>query len=57
MSRLFYALIIRNMKKRTIRKVVCISVRMEVVRRTKVRAYTRIRNGKIEKVKSHYRRY
>ena len=45
------------MKKRTKRKDVHISIRVEVVRRTKVRAYKRIRNGKIEKVKAHYRRY
>ncbi len=31
------------------------SVRVEVVRLVKIRAYKRIRFGKVEKVRSHYR--
>ena len=34
-----------------------ISVRVEVVRLVRVRAYTRWHNGKQVKVRSHYRRY
>ena len=30
---------------------------MEVETIVKVKAYTRVRNGKLEKVRSHYRRY
>ena len=43
--------------KRTIVAQIIISIRMEIIRLTKVKAYKRIRNGKIEKVRSHYRRY
>lgn len=32
------------------------SIRVEVVRLIKVRAYKRIRFGKVEKVRSHYRK-
>ena len=42
---------------RTFCKAVNISIRVEIVRLVKVRAYKRIRNGKIERVRSHYRRY
>ena len=38
-------------------KAVNISIRMEIHRLVKVRAYNRIRNGKIERVRTHYRRY
>ena len=31
------------------------SVRVEVIRLVKVKAYKRVRFGKVEKVKSHYR--
>ena len=34
-----------------------ISIGVEVVRFVRVRAYTRHRNGKLEMVRSHYRRY
>ncbi len=34
-----------------------ISLRVEVVRLVKVKAYTRVCNGKEQKVRSHYRRY
>ncbi len=34
-----------------------ISLRVEVIRLVRVKAYTRIRNGRIQKVRSHYRRY
>lgn len=45
------------MKKRTKLKVVQISIRVEDLRLVKVNAYKRIRNGKLEKVRSHYRKY
>lgn len=45
------------MKKRTFRRIVRISVRVEVKRVVKVKAYQRIRRGKVEKVRTHYRRY
>ncbi len=43
--------------KRTIVAQIIISIRMVIIRLTKVKAYKRVRNGKIEKVRSHYRRY
>ena len=45
------------MKRKTRLKLVLYSTRMEIERIVKVKAYKRIRNGKIERVKSHYRRY
>ncbi len=43
--------------KRTIVAQIIISILMEIIRLTKVKAYKRVRYGKIEKVRSHYRRY
>ncbi len=45
------------MKKRTQSFVVRISIRVEMVRLVKVKAYLRRRSGKIDRVKSHYRKY
>ena len=46
------------MKKRTKqRTIVRFSTRVEVVKLVKVRSYKRIRNGKVERVRCHYRRY
>ena len=46
------------MKRRTKQcTVVQFSARVEVVKLVKVRSYKRIRNGKVERVRSHYRRY
>ncbi len=45
------------MNKRTIPRIVRYSIRMEVETLVKVKAYMRLRNGKLEKVRSHYRRY
>ena len=45
------------MKRKTRRKLVLYSIRMVVERIVKVKAYKRLRNGRIERVKSHYRRY
>ncbi len=44
------------MKRKTRRKLVLYSVRMEVEKLVKVKAYKRVRNGRIERVSSHYRR-
>ena len=43
------------MKRRTHRQVVHITVRVDVKRVVKVKAYKRIRRGKVEKVRSYYR--
>ncbi len=45
------------MRKRTKPVIVRYSIRMEVETLVKVKAYKRVRNGKLEKVRSHYRRY
>ena len=45
------------MKKRTQCKLVIISIRAEIVRLVRVKAYKRIRFGKVERVRSHVRRY
>ena len=45
------------LKRRTHARIVCISIRTEKVRLVRVKAFKRIRNGKVEKVKAHYRRY
>ena len=42
---------------RTIKFLEIVTIEVEIVRLAKVRAYKRIRNGKIEKVRSYYRRY
>ena len=49
--------IIPIMKKRTYLVLrIMTSIRVKVVRLIKVRAYKRIRFGKVEKVRSHYRK-
>ena len=45
------------MKRKTRRILVLYSTRMEIERLVIVKAYKRVRNGKIERVKSHYRRF
>ena len=45
------------MKRRTRPRTVRISIRVEIARFVKVKTYVRRRKGKIERVKSHYRRY
>ena len=45
------------MKPRTYCKAVLVSIRVEVKRVVKVKAYKRIRRGKVEKVRTHYRKY
>lgn len=42
---------------RTFLTLIQFSVRVEVVRLVKVKAYMRWSNGKFVKVRSHYRRY
>ena len=36
---------------------VIVSIRVEIVRLVRIKAYKRIRFGKIERVRSHFRRY
>ena len=45
------------MKRRQYSTVVKISIRVEVFRLVWVKAYKRLRFGKVERVKGHYRRY
>ena len=45
------------MKKRTNCKFVIISIRVEIVRLVRVKAYKRTRFGKVERVRSHIGRY
>lgn len=42
---------------RTIKFLAIVTIEVEIIRLVKVRAYMRVRNGKIEKVRSHYRGY
>ena len=42
---------------RTIKFLAIVTIEVEINRLVKVRAYKRVRNGKIEKVRSHYRGY
>ena len=34
-----------------------VAIEVEIIRLVKVRAYKRVRFGKVERVRSHYRRY
>ena len=45
------------MTKRTECRLVIVSIRMEIVRLVRIKAYKRIRFGKIERVRSHFRQY
>ena len=45
------------MKRKTESKIVLFSIRMEVRRVVRVKAYKRVRNGKTEKVRGYYRGY
>jgi len=36
---------------------VIVAIEVEIIRLVKVRAYKRVRFGKVERVRSHYRRY
>ena len=45
------------MTKRTDCRLVIVSIRMEIVRLVRIKAYRRIRFGKIERVRSHFRQY
>ena len=42
---------------RTYQEFVLVSIEVEIIRLVKVRSYKRVRFGKVEKVRSHYRRY
>ena len=45
------------MKRKTRPELVLFSIRMETKRIVKVKAHKRVRNGRIERVRSHYRSY
>ena len=45
------------MNNRTYYYFVIVSIRVEIVRLVRIKAYRRIRFGKIERVRSHFRRY
>ncbi|HIR34047.1 MAG TPA: hypothetical protein IAB85_07525 [Candidatus Coprenecus merdigallinarum] len=45
------------MNNRTYYYFVIVSIRVEIVRLVRIKAYKRIRFGKIERVRSHFRRY
>ena len=45
------------MNNRTYYRFVIVSIRVEIVRLVRIKAYKRIRFGKIERVRSHFRRY
>ena len=42
---------------RTSQHLVIVAIEVEIIRLVKVRAYRRVRFGKVERVRSHYRRY
>lgn len=48
--------VLNTMRKRTYHKLV-ISIRVEIIRLVWVRGYRRVRLGRNERVKGHYRRY
>ena len=54
LSRLSY---INSHKMRASQHLVIVAIEVEIIRLVKVRAYKRVRFGKIERVRSHYRRY
>ena len=37
--------------------LVTVAIEVEIIRLVRVRAYRRVRFGKVERVRSHYRRY
>ena len=45
------------MNNRTYYYFVIVSIRVEIVRLVRIKSYRRIRFGKIERVRSHFRRY
>ena len=42
---------------RTSQHLEIVAIEVEIIRLVKVRAYKRVRFGKVERVRSHYRRY
>ena len=42
---------------RTSQHLVIVTIEVEVIRLVRVRAYKRVRFGKVERDRSHYRRY
>lgn len=52
-----HRIFLSTMKKRTIQILFHISIKVEVIRLVRVKAYKRFRFGKVERVRSHYRKY
>ena len=49
--------IINDYQMRTSQHLVIVAIEVEIIRLVKVRAYKRVRFGRVERVRSHYRRY
>ena len=49
--------LINSHKMRASQHLVIVTIEVEIIRLAKVRAYKRVRFGKVERVRSHYRRY
>ena len=57
MQLIFYTLLNIVSQMRTSQHLVIVAIEVEIIRLVKVRAYRRVRFGKVERVRSHYRRY
>ena len=51
------AFLLIHTKMRASQHLVIVAIEVEIIRLVKVRAYRRVRFGKVERVRSHYRRY
>lgn len=56
-GRLFSHFLSVNITMRTSQHLVIVAIEVEIIRLVRVRAYRRVRFGKVERVRSHYRRY
>ena len=53
-----FSLFLNNASKmRTSQHLVIVAIEVEIIRLVRVRAYRRVRFGKVERVRSHYRRH
>ena len=57
MQLIFYTLLNIVSQMRTSQHLVIVAIEVEIIRLVKVRAYRRVRFGKVERVRSHYRRH
>lgn len=51
------AFLLIHTKMRASQHLVIVAIEVEIIRLVKVRAYRRVLFGKVERVRSHYRRY